>query len=243
MDTVIPLHQNDAQFAALPLSARVYVQVRTDLMNGGFSPFTRLGEEKLASRYSVSRTPVREALRQLLADGLVIKRDGGLYPHVPSFTELTGLYELRVTLEQQGIVRAIQDPTIKHDSQRLDLELSRWHDIKDSGRVPDASFVVEDELFHRTLLDAAGNSTITQALDQVSARIRSVRMYDYLTEDRLDATISEHIELLELVLQFKLPQALDFLRDHIGTSREVVTERATRALALAQLNSSPEDFS
>lgn len=237
MDTVL----GDAHNAALPLSSRVYAQVRDDLMNGVYSPFTRLGEEKLATRYKVSRTPVREALKQLLADGLLIKRDSGLYPHVPSFTELTNLYELRVTLEQQGIIRAITDPTVTHDTPRLDAELTRWHTMQDENRTPDASFVVEDELFHRTLLDAAGNPAITNALDHVSARIRSVRMYDYLTRDRLDATMTEHIELLELVLANKLSQALDFLRDHIGASREVVTERAARALTLAHHNTSAED--
>ncbi len=238
MDTVLA----DTSQQALPLSTRVYLQVRDDLMNGVYSPFTRLGEENLAARHAVSRTPVREALKQLLADGLLVKRDSGLYPHVPSFTELTHLYELRVTLEQQGIVRAISDPTVHHDTTRLDTELARWHTMQDEGRTPDASFVVEDELFHRTLLDSAGNGAITQALDQVSARIRSVRMYDYLTRDRLDATMSEHIELLELVLSNRLPQALDFLRDHIGASREVVTERAARALTLAHHAPSIEDL-
>lgn len=237
MDTVLGATHG----TALPLSSRVYEQVRDDLMNGVYSPFSRLGEEKLATRYRVSRTPVREALKQLLADGLLIKRENGLYPHVPSFTELTNLYELRVTLEQQGIIRALTDPTITHDTARLDAELTRWHLMQDQGRTPDASFVVEDEQFHRTLLDSAGNPAITNALDQVSARIRSVRMYDYLTRDRLDATMSEHIELLELVLSNRLPQALDFLRDHIGASREVVTERAARALALAHHNIPAED--
>lgn len=219
---------------------RVYHQLRSDLMGGVFSPYTRLTEERIAHRYEVSRTPVREAFARLLADGLIEKRDNSLFVHIPSFVELTNLYELRITLEQQGIVRAIADPTIHHDQERLECELARWADIASSGREPSASFVMDDELFHRTLLDTAGNPAITAALDQVNARIRAVRMYDYLTEDRLEATITEHMAILELVLQHKLPAALDALRDHVGVSQDVVMERAARALAMAQLTAQQE---
>ncbi len=241
MDTVLLTQGTEQVKASVPLGVQVYVALRTDLMNGAFSPFKRLGEERLAARYQVSRTPVREALKRLTSDGLVDKRDGGLYVHVPSFKELTNLYELRVTLEQQGIVRAIADPTVRHDSARLETELHGWQVLQEERPTPDAGFVIQDEAFHRTLLDSAGNSAITSALDQVNARIRSVRMYDYLTDDRLDATFAEHIEILELVLSHKLPSALDLLRTHIGASKEVVTERAARALALAQLNSNFEE--
>ncbi|WP_051196465.1 GntR family transcriptional regulator [Jonesia quinghaiensis] len=226
--------------AAVSRRQQVYHQLRSDLMSGVFSPYTRLTEERVAQRYEVSRTPVREALARLLADGLIEKRDGSLFMHMPSFAELTNLYELRITLEQQGIVRAISDPTIHHDRARLETELSRWVDLDASGREPSASFVAEDELFHRTLLDAAGNPSITATLDQVNARIRAVRMYDYLTEDRLDATISEHMGILDLVLSGKLPAALEALREHVGVSKDVVMERAARALAMAQLTAQQE---
>lgn len=231
MDTV--LDTSPAQRESV--SDRIYLQLRSAVMNGEFSPFTRLSENKLAARYDASRTPIREAFSRLISDGLLVKRDGGLYPYMPSFQELANLYELRVTLEQQGLVRSIADPTVRHDTRALDTELRRWEDIADARRDPDASFVTEDELFHRTLLDASGNSALTTALDRVNARIRAVRMYDYLTDDRMTATVTEHMEILRLVLAGKLPAALEALRSHIGVSREVVMERAAKALTAAHM--------
>ena len=64
------------------------------------------------------------------------------------------------------------------------------------------------------------------ALVQVNQRIRSVRMYDYLTESRLEATIREHIEIGELVLQGRLSSALDAPLDvHVGIDYERMSER------------------
>lgn len=224
--------------AAGPVASRrerVYLTIRDDLMSGRVSPYDRLTEERLAERHGVSRTPVREALARLLADGIVVKRDSGLHLYVPSFTELTDLYELRITLELRGLTRALEDPTVRHDRAVLEAELDRWYGFRDAPPVPDAGFVSQDERFHATLLDASGNPALTQALARANRRIRSVRMYDYLTEDRMAATVSEHIGIAELVVRDRLPQALEALRAHVGASREVVMERAATALEMTRM--------
>ncbi|MDT5103909.1 MAG: hypothetical protein QOI25_1422, partial [Mycobacterium sp.] len=97
------------------LADRVFVLLRDDLMSGKLPPAERLAEISLAERYGVSRTPVREALARLLADGLVERRERGLYPYRPSLQDLDGLYELRTTVELRGIVRIEEDGDRSHD--------------------------------------------------------------------------------------------------------------------------------
>lgn len=220
---------------APPRREQVYVALRAELMSGRVSPWQRLAEERLAERFGVSRTPVREALARLVADGLVEKRDGGLHLYVPSFEALTHLYELRTTLELQGIRRALEDPTVRHDRGALEDELGRWHALQDAPPEPSPGFVSTDEAFHTTLLDASGNPALGVALAQVNQRIRPVRMYDYLTVDRMTATIDEHVAVAELVLSGRLRAALDALHAHVGASRAVAMERAARALAMTRL--------
>lgn len=217
------------------LRERVYLELRDELMNGRISPYDRLAEERIADRYNVSRTPVREALARLRSDGLIEKRESGLYLYLPSFQELSGLYELRVTLELRGIERAIVAVDIHHDRPRVEVELNRWYEFRDHRPVPDAGFVAHDERFHTTLVDASGNPALTQALTQVNSRIRAVRMYDYLTENRMTATIAEHIDIAELVVRHRLPAALEALRHHVGASQDVVMERAATALAMTRM--------
>ncbi|WP_298227211.1 GntR family transcriptional regulator [Gryllotalpicola sp.] len=210
----------------------VYVRLRSLLMDGSFAPTDRLTEEALAEQFEVSRTPVREALARLQTDGLVERRDGSLYLYIPSFDTLSELYEVRITLELHGILRVIDDRSLSHDRELLGAELQRWQTLREQPPAPDAGFVNMDEGFHVALLRSSGNAALVDTLQAVNRRIRPVRMYDYLTEDRLEATVTEHIGIAELVLDGDLRAAEKALRVHIDESRQVVMERAANALPI-----------
>ncbi|MFX1760278.1 GntR family transcriptional regulator [Rhodococcus sp. As11] len=214
---------------------RVYTALRARLMSGTLSPDERLSEKRLAEQYGVSRTPVREALARLVSDGLVERRDQGLYPYRPRFDDLADLYELRTILELRGIRRVLADESVRHDPDVLGPELDHWYEIRSHPPEPDAGFVTLDERFHMTLLAASGNRALCDALSSVNAKVRPVRMFDYLTPDRIAATVDEHIAVAELVLADKLDDAHDLLLAHIDTSRSVVVRRAEEARTFARM--------
>lgn len=217
------------------LRERVYRALRGDLVSGSISPTERLGEERLAELYGVSRTPVREALARLLADGLIERDEHGLYPYRPRLAELDGLYELRLTLESRGIRRVQEDESLCHDGEALSRELAAWQRIRGSDPEPGAELVAADERFHTTLLAAAGNPSLVDALTAVHARLRPVRALDDLSAERVQEMVAEHIQIAELVLAGRLQDAHDALEEHIVSSQKVVLERAQRALSLAKL--------
>jgi DNA-binding GntR family transcriptional regulator len=216
---------------------RVYGLLREEVLSGRVTPHTRLGEVRLAERFGVSRTPVREALARLYSDGLVERRENGFYVTVPNLAELRDLYELRVALELRGIARAIEDPSVRHDRDILLGELDRWEKLRADPPEPDASFVLLDEEFHAALSTASGNRALTDSLVSVNQRIRRVRMYDFLTEDRITSTIAEHVQIVEHLLSDELDAAYRALHEHVGASMEVVLERARRALTRMALHS------
>ena len=214
------------------LREKVYVSLRRDLISGAITATERLGEERLAELYGVSRTPVREALARLQSDGLVMRAEDGLHPYRPRVDELAGLYELRRTLESRGITRAIEDSAIVHDRQSIEIELRTWHEPIDSA--PDSPDVVlMDERFHTTVLAASGNDALTDALRAVNAKVRPVRMLGPMSSDDFRARIDEHIRIGELVIDGKLDDALTALLTHIDASRDRVIARAEEAAALA----------
>lgn len=219
---------------APPVGERVYLALRADLMAGEHAPGDKLSEVRLAKRYGASRTPVREALARLISDGLVAREAGGLYPYRPRFEELAGLYELRLTLELRGITRVLERAGT-YDTALLASERRFWEGLRQCPPPPDAGFVDKDERFHTTLLAAAGNPALTDALRTVNARIRPVRMYDYLTGDRMDATIGEHLAIITLLVDGHLDQARETLRTHVEESRAVVVQRAAEAMAMARM--------
>ncbi|WP_116244114.1 GntR family transcriptional regulator [Nocardiopsis sp. FIRDI 009] len=216
---------------------RVYALMREEVLSGRISPHTRLGEVRLAEHFGVSRTPVREALARLHSDGLVERRENGFYVTVPNLAELRDLYELRVTLELRGIARAIEDPTVTHDPDILADERERWEKLRVEPPAPDPSFVLLDEDYHAALSRASGNRALTESLVSVNQRIRRVRMYDFLTEDRVASTITEHIQIVEHLMARELDSAYRAMHDHVGASMQVVLERAQRALTQMALHS------
>ncbi len=217
---------------------RVFVELQRRVLAGEFSAHTRLVEERIGETLGVSRTPVREALVRLVAQGLVVRTPDGYFVSVPDLLRLRDLYELRLTLELRGLARA-QEPGVVHDEDALRAQREHWLAKVTSPPVPSPDFVLEDEAFHVGLSRAAGNPEITEVLESVNAKIRSVRMYDFLTEDRISATVTEHLAILDLTLARDLPAAIDALAAHIGESLAVVEERAVRALTARALHRTP----
>ncbi|MEV0295585.1 GntR family transcriptional regulator [Nocardia sp. NPDC050710] len=226
----------------VPLGERVYHSLRQDLAAGAIVPTERLGEERLAEIYGVSRTPVREALARLQADGLVERHSDGLYPYRPRLEELDNLYELRMVLETRGIQRVLDlsevdaaQQVAAHDLAPVRAELQRWRQLRDDPPEPGPALVAADEQFHTTLLAAAGNAALADALTAVYVRVRPVRTLDLPTPDRMAVMAGEHIAIAEQLLAGDPGAALRTLVAHIDSSRTHALARAQRALQLTKL--------
>src|SRR3978361_2321236 len=224
--------------AVLPRLRRdqVYQELRRRIMVGAFALNSRLVGERLAALLGVSRTPVREALVRLLADGQVTRVDGGYFVATPDFSGLRDLYDLRITLELRGLTRGLEIESVSHDVSLLEPLRDQWQAMWDDRPAPAPDFVLVDEDFHVTLLRSAGNAALTTTLESVNARIRPVRMYDFLSEERIELTISQHLAVLDRVLGGRLDEAVGALRAHVGESMEEVERRAARAMTQVPLH-------
>jgi DNA-binding GntR family transcriptional regulator len=127
---------------------------------------------------------------------------------------------------------------VPHDPAVLEPLRDRWRALRATPPDPDPSFVALDEGFHLTLCEASGNLELAHMLDTVNARIRPVRMHDFLTEDRILLTIEQHLGIVETVLAGDLPDAVRRMRSHVGESMEVVEGRVTRAITQMALRRS-----
>lgn len=207
------------------------------VMLGEFPTGQRLTEEAIAEQLHVSRTPVREAFVRLFADRL-LKRfdDGGYYVADIDLFDLRDLYELRLTLELRGVTRALE-VGIEHDRDALLALLDEWRGVQAEPPEPDGSFIELDESFHLALLRASGNLALAEMLETVNLRIRPVRTYDFLTEDRIASSIAEHLGIVEALLAGEVTLAAERLRDHIGASLAVVERRAADAMRQRALRS------
>jgi DNA-binding GntR family transcriptional regulator len=210
-----------------------YDQLKTGLLVGDYPLNRRLAEERLAAQLGVSRTPVREALMRLAAEGLVERApEGGWCPTAPDVSMVHDLYEVRLVLELQGLRRPAQGGRgTAHDPAVLEPLRDEWRTLAERAPEPDPGFVTLDEDFHVRLAASSGNPSLADLLRMVNERIRMVRMHDFLTEERVRRTIFQHLEIVEAVLVGDLTLAVARFGVHLGESMAVVEERATRALA------------
>lgn len=216
---------------------QAYTDLKQQLLLGGFALNVRLGEERLATLLGVSRTPVREALHRLHAEGIVRRLpDGGYEPVAPDVGRMRHLYEVRAGLEMQALQRpgrrAAAHGQLSHDRAALLMLRAEWQDLADDENLEASpAFVLLDEAFHVTLAEAAGNPVIAELLRQVNDRIRIVRMQDFLTLERVRSTIDEHLGLVDAVLAGDLAEAERRFTEHLDRSIAVVEERVLRAIA------------
>ena len=237
-NTALYTQQGDDALVAAPAGASLatdtYEALKRAIVVGHYRLGARLGEERLARDYGVSRTPVREALVRLHVDGLVTRHpDGGWTPTVPNLAVVRELYEVRIALELGALRRPRRTGTI-HDRRLLEDLRREWQELADDPPPPDPVFVLSDEAFHVRLAEAAGNRELAEMLRRINERIRSVRMRDFVTLERMSRTIIEHLSITDAVIAGDIDGACEAFEQHLGKSLAVVEQRVAQAvLAMA----------
>ena len=203
------------------LAEQVYVQLKAEIHDFRLVPGDRFSEVEIGTRLGVSRTPVREALFRLRNEGFLdVESKSGWFVRPIDFDKLEQLYDLRVILELASIAKLcarVEDTLPELEALKavwLVPAAERQTDMREVGAL--------DEVFHATLVRAAGNAEIARVHWDVTERIRIIRRLDFTRADRIDATYAEHAKLLRAVIQRKLDQAQLLLRTHIEQSKAEV---------------------
>lgn len=232
----LPAPLRAADVAPRSAADLVHHELRRQLLAGRLPYGERLVEEHLAERFQTSRTPVREALRRLEADGHVVRDPaGGSRPNPPRVTAMRETYEVRLVLEELVVRRAAaREPGA--DADGLARLVAEWHDLRERwpalrDEIEGPDFVHADERFHERLARLSGNRAAVRHLREVNERIRVVRIHDFTTPDRIDETIAEHIEVAEAVVAGDADLACALMRAHVAYSADVVERRVGDLLA------------
>jgi len=211
-----------------------YRVLKRTLLAGEVGLGIRLAEERLAAELDVSRTPVREALSRLHAEGLVERHpQGGFAPAAPDLHLTRQLYEVRFALEREALARSTRDGAEERDVDSLVVLRDEWASFEAPPSNDDVNpdFALLDEEFHVSLASSSGNRALADTLSRVNERIRPVRMHDFVTIERIEATIDQHVGVLDAVIDGQEELARERLDAHFAESVAVVEQRAAAALA------------
>jgi DNA-binding GntR family transcriptional regulator len=227
---VHPLPQEPARGS---LADQAYAQLKTQIHDFLLLPGDRFSENEMSARLGISRTPLREALFRLRNEGFLdVENKAGWTVRPIDFDRLDQLYDLRVLLELACVARLCS-----RSSDPADLaDLKAAWLVPAAGRLTETRAVGElDEQFHATLVRAAGNAEIAKVHSDVTERIRIVRRLDFTRDDRIEATYTEHAQILRAVLQRKADQAQLLLKSHVEQSKAEVRKITLGTLHEARL--------
>lgn len=159
---------------AAPLREQVIDGLRTAILEFELRPGQRLVERELIEQTGVSRATIREALRQLTAEGLVVTvPQKGAMVYKPSADEARDLYAVRASLEALTVRRFIERASSAHHDRLRATVTALEHDVAEGADMQ--HLLRAKDLFYAALLDGAASPTIEQILGGVQARVRLLR--------------------------------------------------------------------
>lgn len=196
------------------LGSTVYEHLKADILSLEFTPGTALQEIELGQRYGVSRTPVREALRHLLDEGL-IERDGRFY-RVTELgpADIRDIYEVREALETTAVRLCIERAD---DQSMAKLSAQLEEQSKALARNDLAAFAALDSMFHLTIAAAAQNAFLLRQLVSTHDKVRLVRGREVVKPGWVERAIVEHKRILSALHRRDVAVADAEMRYHINS--------------------------
>lgn len=175
---------------AAPLRTQVLDIIREAILEFRYKPGQRLIERELIEQTGVSRTTIREVLRELAAEGLVetVPQKGAIVV-VPSIEQAAAIYDVRIALEALAARRFVERATEEQIANlRAALEVFA---VKASEHADIATLLRTKDAFYAALFDGAGNETITSVLSSLQARVRVLRAASLSREGRPEQALKE----------------------------------------------------
>ena len=204
----------------LPLRDVVFNTLRQAILKGELKPGERLMEIALAERLGVSRTPIREAMRKLEQEGLVvmIPRRGAQVANITE-KDLNDVLEVRIALENVAIEKACARMT-EDEMSRLWLAAKEFeHTIAEGNLVKLAE---ADVAFHEIIYQASDNKRLIQVLNNMREQIYRYRVEYLKDEETRNLLVKEHEEIYEAIRNRDVKQAQEISYQHIENQREAI---------------------
>ena len=194
------------------------LQLADEIVRGALAPGSSLDETEIARRFKVSRTPVREALRQLVASGLVDARaHRGAVVARPSIERLSGMFEAMAELEAlcAGLAAERMQPAERHRLEAVHEELR----VLSYAGNPDRFHEV-NERFHNTIYAGSQNGYIAEMTLATRVRVQPFRRAQFRNLGRLAKSHAEHDRVVVAILRGDKVGAEAAMRAHIELVRD-----------------------
>jgi DNA-binding GntR family transcriptional regulator len=208
-----------------PQVERIHDEVRQMAVEYRFKPGERLNEGDLSKELGVSRTPLREALNRLVAEGYLAFRPGqGFFCRGLSPSDVSDLYDARVAIETAA-ARLSCARAAPEEIETIRAFIASFQSRLDSSVIDER--VAFDEAFHMRLAALSHNAELQRILSNINGRIRFVRCI-YMENRKIKN--AEHLAILDLIESGDADAADRLVRKHIERRREEINAAVREGL-------------
>jgi DNA-binding GntR family transcriptional regulator len=206
----------------LPLRDVVFNTLRQAILKGELAPGERLMEIQLAERLGVSRTPIREAIRKLELEGLVlmVPRKGAEVAKI-SEKSLRDVLEVRRSLEELAIELACQRMN-PEAVEELEEKQAEFRAAVEKGNAMEIAET--DEAYHDVIYKGTYNEKLVQMINNLREQMYRYRLEYIKDEDKRQVLLLEHDNILKAVKQRKVQDAKEAMREHIDNQEITVSK-------------------
>ena len=177
------------------LREKILETIRESILKGQLKPGEKVAEPELAERFGISRTPIREAFRQLESEGYltVIPRKGAVVTAL-SERAVEEFYAIKSILEGYAAQMAAENMTEK-DIRKLEEINLRLQELAEEGDVK-TFFKVHNE-FHEVFIRAAGNEKLLELINQLMLKFNRFRLASLSLPGRMEISVKEHEKIIK----------------------------------------------
>lgn len=204
----------------LPIKEQIYNIIKDNILNGTFKPGQRLQELEIAAQFNVSRSPVREVLKELVGEGILEDiPNKGVYVRKLDKKYMQDIYEIRELIEKYSIKKAISK-LCPEDIKKLDeiynsLEESfSMHDINEYARI--------DTELHNFIVYLSGNNFAYHIVEKGFALLQPFRTISLHDKNRFEESLIEHKNIIEGIKEKNFEKAWQWASKHLILAKNQV---------------------
>jgi DNA-binding GntR family transcriptional regulator len=212
----------------------VHRRLKEEIELGELAPGRPLPELWLVERMGASRTPVREALRRLAAEGLVdlVARQGARVSQV-SLQSVRDLFEFRSLLEPAAIRQATEaaaaDPELRRAFASMATEFARVVRRAPSQARSRAFYDVADR-FDWAIIGATRNEHLRRTIAELRPRTARLRNLSHVDPQRVEVSVAEHLRMCDAILAGDADEAAAAIADHLAQSLRTIFRNLAQGL-------------
>lgn len=210
------------EFSNAPLRSRVAAVLREAILNGELAPGAALTETLIAEQLQISRAPVREAIRTLAKEGLIVSEPyRGSRVRAITRRDVEEVYGLRGLHESFAVERILA----RGDAARFEPLVEVCDRMEAAAEREDMKAVTaEDDRFHRQLIELADHTLLASIWSQLSLRVRQIMSLRNLQMRDPRAVAANHRAIVDALRAGERDQALRRVREHVQSGAELVID-------------------